>query len=428
MKSFPLVLALLFLPGPSRAETSRASLELKEAEQKALERSPRLAASRAEAQAAREQADAAGSALFPRLTLEANYRYVSEIPRLAVGPTGLSFGAHDNVSIGPQLSYSLWDGGTARAGWNSVRKLSEAREEDLRQARLQVRLAARAAYFRVQLGCQELKLVSESLKLAESQERDIRNRFKAGAASRVDTLAAHREALSLQMKYRQARAELASSLRELAAIIDEALPAPDVLVVDSQAKSLQELSPSEPRALSANHPQLQAQLRLSEAQTLAADGHRGERWPRILLTGKSSYDTPNGPIQEWVWQNTAGVSLSLPLFEASRAASLASQKSAEALAAEKRAEQLRTDLERDWAKARLQLESAREQRELSQAAAREAAEIAELIYASYKAGRTNFLDVQSANNRVLEARVQLARIQAQILTETARLESFAAQD
>ncbi|MCM2322022.1 MAG: TolC family protein [Oligoflexia bacterium] len=416
----------LVAAAPPAWANAEPTLTLKQAEGKAAAHSARIASSQADAEAAKHQAEAAKAALFPRLTLEGTYRYVSDVPQLQVGPmTSVSFGQHDNYSVGPMLSYTLWDGGAVRANWRSVQKLAEARSEDHKQAALQTRQAVRAAYFRVQLGQQEVRLVAESLKLSESQERDIRNRFQAGAASKADTLSARREVLSLKMKARQAQADLAANIRDLAALIGETdLAAADGLSLEPQEKSLTELANAGQRTLNPAHPQLEAPAKLAEVQRLAAAAARGELWPRVAAYAKSTFDYPNGPRPESVWQNTVGVSLSMPLYEAHRARSLSAQKASEALASEKRGEQLRTDLERDWQKAKLQLESYKEQRELAQEAARHAAEIADLIYASYKAGRTNLLDVQSANNRTLEARVLLARIQAQILLQAAALRAL----
>ena len=98
-----------------------------------------------------------------------------------------------------------------------------------------------------------------------------------------------------------------------------------------------------------------------------------------------------------------------------------------ASAAESQKEQRRTDLARDYAKARDLLESLKAQRSVGERNVREAQEVERLTYESYRAGKTNYLDVQSADLRLFEARVAAAQIESQILVQTARLDYLAAR-
>jgi len=61
-------------------------------------------------------------------------------------------------------------------------------------------------------------------------------------------------------------------------------------------------------------------------------------------------------------------------------------------------------------------------------ASAEAEELAGLVYESYKAGRSTFIEVQSANLRELEAKVQSAKTDVQILIQLAVLSSLSKEN
>ncbi|TBR17664.1 hypothetical protein EPO15_16360 [bacterium] len=135
---------------------------------------------------------------------------------------------------------------------------------------------------------------------------------------------------------------------------------------------------------------------------------------------------PNGPVLDDVTQKTVGLTASLPLFEGGQAAKDAAAQRRLAAAAELRRRQAEEELARERDKARAGLASLRAQQELDDQAAGDAAELSDLVYLSYKGGRANYLEVQSANLRHLEAKVQAARTRAQTLIQLATLAQLAA--
>src|SRR5262245_37617590 len=103
------LLATLVTPALAQAPPRRLELTLGEAEARALRVSNDLKAYGADVDSASESARAQYAALFPRLTLDANYRYIAKIPAVTVAGPGqpFSFGANNNYSVGPTLSYTL---------------------------------------------------------------------------------------------------------------------------------------------------------------------------------------------------------------------------------------------------------------------------------------------------------------------------------
>lgn len=418
-----------------------SALTLQEAEERALKNSLSVQAATADVAASDAQAKAQRSLLYPRLTLEANARYISEIPKVKLVPgpqPPAPFGSHDSYSMGPTLYYTLWDQGETRKAYRGLHLLSEAKQASLQHERQRALASVRTAYARLQLALQELELVRGSLAVAETQRKDIRQRLRAGAASQLDQVNAEREVYSFQLRQVQSESDARAATFDLFALMDATAEAParlSDLQLDEIEKTVtalmpQDLPAAEPAAESsiAANPALAAQKKAQESAEQMAESQRAAHWPKVQLQARASLDYPNGPALEQVQQNTIGVSLSMPLIDWGRTDDLVAQKRQEALAASYRRQQLANDLARDWRKGITQVGLLKEQKRIATAAAEEADRAAKLYYRSYTGGRIGLTDVQSANVRALEARVQVARVTAQLLNQVINLRALSGRD
>ncbi|MGE0614252.1 MAG: TolC family protein [Bacteriovoracia bacterium] len=420
-----LIVMMSFFSPLSPAETREAPVALtrKEAETRARTRSPRLQAVAQDVAAAVGQSDSQYATLFPKLSLDASYRYNSIVPEIRTGAGSTPLGDHKNYSIGPTLTYTLFDQGSGRNLYRSFESLRQAKEQDHAAAERQVLLATRQAYVQAQLAQREVELVEQSLQFARRQYADISARYRAGSASRIDLLNAEREVSSFELREAQGKSELDTAFTELRAWVGPFGGVEvklDALEAEAVAQSNRKLT-----SFGVEHPQLRAQHYLAETAELAADGVGAGRWPLIQLQARTSLDYPNGPNLERIHQNSVGISLSWALLDWGRAGSAADQKRAEALGWRFRRDQAQSDLERDWEKAENRLEHLKQQRESAGKNVRLSESLVQLSEQSYRAGRVNLLDVQSANLKWLEAQVQGARIDAQTLMQIYQLEYLA---
>lgn len=175
-------------------------------------------------------------------------------------------------------------------------------------------------------------------------------------------------------------------------------------------------------------PQVQALARQAEAYHHALRSALAAQWPRIQLQARSSYEYPNGPVLEKVQQNSVSAALSMPLWDWGRTGAAAAQAGAQAEAAEARMDQAWSEAVRDWTKAEDQLRSLRDLRKLIDEAVAESREAAGLVYEAYRNGRLNYLDVETANLKALQAKVLLVRNNIQMLMQTAILSSLAKEE
>jgi outer membrane protein TolC len=175
---------------------------------------------------------------------------------------------------------------------------------------------------------------------------------------------------------------------------------------------------------SATQPQIQQWTDAAEAARRQCSSAKASMLPKIQVTGRASYDYPNQFAPVTVQQNTAMVSASMPIFDWGHSFKQASAARAQADAAEARRTQAQADWERDLAKADDQYKALRDEAVLDQQSAVEADDFAKLVRDSYRAGRSTYLEVESADLKSLQAQVQSARTHVQVLLQAAVLKSL----
>ncbi|NOT79929.1 MAG: TolC family protein [Bacteriovoracaceae bacterium] len=433
MKHAILILTMIAFPFVRAAEgDALTQLSLGEIEIQALENSYSKKALNAEYDSVKNKIDSQNSLRYPKITLEGNYKYISEVPTLNFpGGAKTAFGDNTNYSIGPVMNWTLWDFGSIKNSIKGSESLLKSKEAEKSFSNRQILLNARLAYFRVQLRIEQQKMVTDSLKLAESQHRDIQNRLSAGLSNRIDLLSAHKEVLNLKIQSRQIQSDLSTDLRDLYALIgkNDSFDPKLQVKVDPLESSLYSLSKYGTTGLEQEnlnqHPLIKMYTANAEASRLSAESFKANKLPKLALFAKSSIDYPNGPILENIHQNAIGLTLSMPLFESSKSSNEALEKQNLAIASENRREEARTNLVRDWQKANDQLQGLKEKVLIFKTSVDESAERAKLVYSSYRVGRSSFLEVQSANLHALEAKVQSTTNNVQILIQLAYLASIA---
>jgi len=436
------ILLLLLNATDSFAETEVFELSLQDAEIESLGASNQLKSFISDVAAATEQANSQFAELLPQLSLEANYKYLSEVPDIPVqGQPPFPFGSHNNYSVGAVLRYTLWDTGTSRKAYQGLAKLAASRQEDRKTEELQILLSVRTAYVRVQLALEELRLVNDTLELSRAQDRDIATRYRAGAATRLDLVTSERDVIGYELQFKQKQADLSVALKDLLALLgsrsvkDVSHPGPPnvdgvslILKLNPFQKLLTDEGQAEIPPPDDRQPQIRSRELLAESSELSAASQKAELFPTVQFSARTSLDYPNGPILEQINQNTVFVGLSMPLFDGNRIRHLVAQNLMEAQSARYRKDQLMVDIQRDFAKARELLDSLREQQKLAKQDVLRSEEAARLYYESYKAGSINLIDVQSANVRALLAKVSAARIDAQILNQLFILKALSGRE
>jgi len=439
---------IIFSANVFPADAPLLSLNLADSEKNAQNNSSRLKSLLYEQNAAGSRAEELRTQFYPRLSFDGTYKYLTAVQEILVplpGVGALQFGDHNNYSVGPQLSWMAWDSGARNGSYRSAAAAAEAKSLLAEAARSQVLLSARASYFRVALAGEQVTLYADSLKLAEAQYADIQINVRAGTRSLSDELFAHQAVLARMKELRQARADMASALRDLAAITSqdfqcdvsapvdsrvtgpfpESVSSPTAIVkIESIDSLLDKFEPLSKTKLNENLPGIKTYSKSAEAAVFARRGAGADKWPRLQLLARSSIEYPNGNQPVSYNQNAFGATLNWSLFESGLTNKREAEQESESNSALELEKQARSDYARDWDKITDQLANLEEQRKINEIAVSEAARLAEITYKSYTAGSATYLEVEDANFKSLEAKIESASTKVQILLNLAGLASL----
>ncbi len=436
---------------PNQRPATRMALSLSDLVQLAFKNSTQLQAARLGYETARSEAGSMGAAELPRLGLSGNYFYQTYVPELSIIPKGPQepFGKANNWSAEATLNWNLWDFRSQHNLANSSTAASQSQEQQYLAAQRQLRLAVRLAYFQSKINLEQVRLLGDSLKVAQAQYADIVHQAHFGTASRLDQLSSHQEVLNYQRQFIQAQANLAQSLRNLFDLVGEKEPADFTRPLDSHMEGgLPEGVPNPTAWLSTDSvkdslnslqkeatvppdesvPQLKTYAYLADSTRFAANAISSELLPKITLSAQAGFENPDGPILETIQQNIISVSASMPLFDWGAIVKDSDSKRQQSEAYLADLDQAKSDLWRDWNKAGDSLRSLVYQQTLNETAVSETQQLANLTYGAYKAGTVRFLEVQTANFQALDAKIQDASNDVQILMQLSVLSSLAGKE
>jgi outer membrane protein TolC len=433
----------LLLGANAYAQVPLYELTLTQALLKAKHKSELLKSADAEIRAAQEGSQGVHANLLPKLSLEGSLRYVTEVPSIQIIPNGpeMPFGDHLNYTVGPTLSYVLWDGGHSRNIYKSQEKRVEARTQNKRAQMAQLESSVKQAYIKTQFALEQVKLLADSLKLIQAEHKDIVERKDAGTASNLDLFISQKEVLSYRLQYKQRQNELASSLHDLISLVEEIpqnslqKPAPKGfkeaqlwVLLDPLEETLKQESKEEPQSLESTPPQLLSQDSMIQSLEHLAEGQESALYPQIQLSLRSSLDYPNGPVLKKIHQNSLSVGFSMPLYEFSKNRHLAAEKRQEAEALRHQRKQMETDIQREFVKAKDNLHTLREQSKDAQEIVKQSDTLARMTYEAYRIGRVKLVDVQAANLKALQAKLDLSSIHVHTLFQITLLKTLIAKD
>jgi outer membrane protein TolC len=409
-------------------------------EKQSLESSSRLKALKYDLEAANQKASQQKSFLIPALTLDGFYKYNTEVPEIdmAVGPAVISkkLGDNQNYSFGPSLSWVMWDNGASKSGWESFELAANAKKLEFDGASRQLSLACAKTYFQLALCAEQVMLVNDSLSLSQKQYNDILVNVKAGNKSRRDELSSHTELLSRTRQLTQAKTDLYVALRQMASLSGVTISTstetlmqdqetPDGFIgLDTLDALIGKFKSYSGALLWDKSPDLEVFDELAASARYAQESAVSGLWPRLSFSARSSIDYPNGPKIESFNQNSAGVNFSMPLFEAGKTRAKAKESELTYKSSMEKKKQKETDLVELWQETKSIIDGLLKQYKINEEMINEASELSSIVYKSYIAGSATYLEVENANFRLLEAKIQQAKTKVQLLMQYAVMRSL----
>jgi outer membrane protein TolC len=319
-----------------------STLSLIDAINTALTRNPQIAAADAQVRAATHRVTQASAGTRPQVnayekfnnTTNPMWAFGTKLNQEQIGQTDFAPEALNdpdpinNFATVLEVAWPLYDGGKTRSGRRQAQLSQEMVQLGLERARQQIIAETIGAYAGWLLSIEDLKVVEQTLAMAEANLKMVQNRFEAGFFVKSDLLRAQVRITQLEQQHAHAQNMVSIARARLAAAM--AVDIHDVSVPKSQL--------ADPLALESNLSQwielaLAQRAELRQAQfkrDIAAqeiDKVRAQRLPGINLVGNYEINTERW--DDFGDNYTVGAVMNLSLYSGQRLS--ARQKEATAL-------------------------------------------------------------------------------------------------
>ena len=314
--------ALALLATPASADT------LREALLKAYQTNPTLSAERANLRAIDENVPIARSYGLPSVSLDGGY---TETLRSA---TNQFISLPRSVNARASVSLPVFNGGAIRNSVAAAKTRVGAGRENLRGTESDLFSAVVAAYMNVIRDEAIVALNQQNLHVLEVNLQATQDRFQVGDLTRTDVAQSEARLALARSDLQTAEANLITSREDYVRLVGS--PPGDL----APPPGLPGLPPSSDSAVDValeNNPVLLAAVKESKAAGFDVGVAKGQRLPSVSLVGGGEYfnylnsGTGEGAseVQNSGTGATAGVSISIPLFQGGRPAAQVRQAQAQ---------------------------------------------------------------------------------------------------
>ncbi|MBN1421921.1 MAG: TolC family protein [Planctomycetes bacterium] len=313
--------------------------------------------------------------------------------------SGISFSPRDSWEWNASFELPLFNGLREFHAWRLARALARSQIERIEIERRILYLSVAQAFVAVQTAEKERVNLEESLRVQEERLREIRARERAGEARRAEVLMTEANAARDRAHLEEARQRLRAAWDLLAYFtgIGEPRPLAPLEVPDA---------PGDVETLVAGARARRAECRAAREMIAAArrkvDVYWGEHLPSIVARGHY-YGRREGILKDIDWD--LSIEGSLPLFKGGRIGANVRTARSELRQAEEQARatlrQIELEVRQSWSgsrSAQALLDAARKQREAAE-------ETDRAVRAEYSGGEATNLEVLSAQNLLLQARI-----------------------
>jgi outer membrane protein len=382
----------------------------------ALVHNPEVAVSRNRVEELKEQQGEVFANFLPNLDFEAGYKYINNVPQIDINfnlPTTppsrftkvVEVGANDNYSLQVALNQILFASGRVFFAHRAAEKQVTAGGFQEDSVKLNVARQAAEVYHGVRISASIVTVQQEALEAARAHQEQVRNRFDAGAATRLELLRSQVEVSNLVSGVTEAEKnrETAMTLfRRITGLPEDArVTLTDPAFATARPPGSEELletalgSRPELKALEQNRSAL-------EDQALAA---RGRMLPALNLFGSFTVQKPYFSLVEWEKIFTVGAGISVPLFDGLSAYRGMRRARAAAETVSLTAAQTRADVRTQVETALLELREAEVRTRTTEENVGSALQMLSIAESTYAAGAATSLEVIDAQLAATRARL-----------------------
>lgn len=403
------------------APAQEVAFDEDEAVRRILATSPLGEVSRHRVAAAVATRDAADAARLPRFAAAASTAHRSSVPEFAAplgGPTQPGVVLFPDIrtvaTLTLEASQPLYTGGAVTAHREAAQAELAAAEKSTAQVRLELRLAARVAYWQAVAGLGGVTVATHHLQRASSLAEDVRAARRVGLAAEADLLAAEAAVAAASLAAVRADRAAGDALAELRSLLG--LPTGAVVHLADTAPPAPPPPPAELETLQAlarqQRPELEALRARAAALAARAQATRAGARPTVSAQAAWELARPNPrflPLTDrWNDSWSVGLAGRWTLWDGGRVGAAAASLEAESQAvhAELAERERRVALEVEQARAGV----------VAELAAITAAEVSRAAAAAHlQATRDRHAAGLATTTDVLDAQAQLATAEGERL-------------
>jgi len=359
----------------------------------------------------------ASAGLYPKITASAYYTKNNR-DRVGIQPI-MQYTEESLEQV--KLKQLLYDGGKTTNNGLAAAKAADAQRDSAEATRLDTVYVVSQAYYRVLETRELLRVVENSRSQREAFFKLTESYFKAGKATRLETLKAEAQLLDAERSLVQVSEALRISELILKKTIGIGVQA-QITVADGLPEAFAE--PGNDEILLAqmfeNNPDLKRSAQFKEQARLSIDSASGSYLPEVSLQGSYGYRERDvgGSGDEWM----AGVFLEWPLFEGGITRAQVGKARARFREVEWNdkavRDQVQVDLRQAVADIRTALASIRASKRLVEAQD----EAYKAVVEFYKRGKATYIEVLTAQTDLTQAKAAYVQAVGDYQSASARLD------
>jgi outer membrane protein len=402
--AFTLVAGLA--PQQVSAETIRQALS------SAYKYNPQLDSQRALLRATDEDVARANAGYRPRIVGTADVAYSNTNTR----PDSLGEGTTHPKGYDVTLTQPVFQGGRVINGVREAESNVRAAREQLRNIEQQVLLAAATAYMDVVRDQQVVRLRENNVNVLTRELKATQDRFAVGEVTRTDVAQAQSRRAAAVSQLDLARANLKTSRATFERVVGHP---PANLVSPSPPEKYLPKSVEEATAVAAREaPALVGALYSEQAARANVDKIWGELLPSVQVVGRYANDYNSSRTVDQTEATTVTAQLSVPIYEGGEVRARVRQAKHQHVSRLQQIEQFRSEAQATVVTAWSRLQASRAQLVSDQVAVQAGRTALQGVREEERVGQRTVLDVLNAEQELLNAEVQLASTQRDVVVNS----------
>jgi len=304
-KSICLLFFLVFIIANCRAQDTL--LTLKDAVEISLKNNYHIQIARNNSAVAQNNVTPGNAGMLPSLT--GNFSQSNSVQNVnqttSSGPKSLTNNKTNNLSVGPNLNWTVFNGFGMFANYDQLKGLNQLSQIMLRDTVLTTISDVMATYYNLINQYQQLKALKGAIEISRTQYRYANDKFQVGTASRLDVLNAqvnlNTDTANYVNQLQQFKAAKVQMNQLLVRDLGTQFSVADTIIVDEKLTLGDILAKAEDQ----NQVVLAAEInkRLSEINLRQI---KSGRYPQVAVNGGYSYTNSSNPAGFARAQNTNG--------------------------------------------------------------------------------------------------------------------------